>query len=926
MTYFREEKMAKRYVYSFDEVDQVEARAGDWKGVIALLGGKGGNLAAIAKEGVPVPKGFTLTTEACVDYYSQSPPSFPPGMWEETLSALHKLEEITGKKFGDSEHPLLVSCRSGARVSMPGMMDTVLNLGLNDETCQAMISLTQNPRFVWDSYRRLLQGYGAIVLGIEEELFEHELKSYQESKGYKNDAEWQAEDWEKLAGTYKQIIESKTGSPFPSDPFEQIRGAIAAVFGSWNSTRAIEYRKNFGFPDNWGTACNIVSMVFGNMGDTSATGVAFTRNPSTGENKLWGDFLVNAQGEDVVAGVRTPEPIAMLEEKLPKAFEQFVAITKKLENRFKDMQDIEFTIENGVLWILQTRNGKRTATAAVKVACDLVNEGMITKEEALNRIGPNDVDQLLHPHFQDADLKAAADKKFTSGVKASPGAAVGQIFFDSEKCQEEAKKGLDVVMVRQFTKPDDFGGMCASKGLFTAEGGAASHAAVIARQFGIPAVVGCSDVKIDFDALTVTANGITLHEGDWVSLDGTTGQVFQGKIPMVKPNLEDQKDLSQILEWADEVRSAEGSRKSVNNGPSRGLKVCANADNPEDATKARNFGAEGIGLCRTEHMFLGDRAAIVQRMILAETDAERDASLKELEQLQVSDFAAIFEAMTDLPVIVRLLDPPLHEFMPDLLLLTEEVTVLKTKKELGQKIDEEELAKKEKILAKCEQLHETNPMVGFRGVRLCLCIPGLLRMQIRAITEGACIALEKGFHPHPEIMIPLTCHEHELARIKPQYEEITKSVLKEHNADIPIKFGTMIEVPRAAVIADRMAQYAEFFSFGTNDLTQMGLGFSRDDAEGGFLQQYREWGILDASPFQTIDQEGVGQLIEMAVSRGRKQRNDLTVGICGEHGGEPKSIGFCHKVGLDYVSCSPFRIPIARLAAAQACLAEKTQK
>ena len=805
---------------------------------------------------------------------------------------------------------------------MPGMMDTVLNLGLHDETVKAMINLTNNPRFVWDSFRRLLQGYGAIVLGIPDEEFEEALKKGQEEKGYKNDADWQAEDWEKLTGIYKEIIEKHTGNPFPQDPFEQIRGAVAAVFGSWNSQRAIDYRKKFGFPDSWGTACNIVTMVFGNMGDTSATGVAFSRNPSNGEASLWGDFLVNAQGEDVVAGVRTPEPIAKLEEKMPSAFQQFVEITKKLENRFKDMQDIEFTIENEKLWILQTRNGKRTAAATVKIACDLVSEGIITKEEALKRVEPGDVDQLLHPHFTADDLKAAQPNKFADGVKASPGAAVGQIYFTSDKCQEEAKKGNDVIMVRQFTKPDDFGGMCVSKGLFTAEGGAASHAAVVARQIGIPAVVGCTGIVIDFNALTVTFGDKTLHEGDWASVDGSTGQVFVGKVPLVKPNLEDQKDLMQILTWADEVRSAPNSRKPCNGGPSRGLKVCANADTPEDATRARSFGAEGIGLCRTEHMFLGDRSAIVQRMILAENDAERDAALKELENLQISDFTAMFEAMTDLPVIIRLIDPPLHEFLPDLLIITEEVTTLRTKKELGIAIDEEELAKKEKILAKCEQLHETNPMVGFRGVRLCLVIPGLLKMQLRAIAEGACQALEKGAHPHPEIMIPLTCHNNELARIKPQYEEITNQIFKEHNADIHAMFGTMIEVPRAAVIADKMAEYAEFFSFGTNDLTQMGLGFSRDDVEGGFLQQYREWGILEASPFQTIDQEGIGQLIDMAVARGRSTRKDLTVGICGEHGGEPKSIGFCHKVRLDYVSCSPYRIPIARLAAAHACLNE----
>jgi len=918
--------MSNRFVFHFQEVDKVEAKAGSWEGVIALLGGKGGNLAAISKEGIPVPKGFTITTEACKEFYKQVPPSFPPGMWEETLGALHKLEDTTNKKFGDLERPLFVSCRSGARVSMPGMMDTVLNLGLNDETAQAMINLTQNPRFVWDSYRRLLQGYGAIVLNIHDEIFEDALKRMQKEKNYKNDADFDAKDWEKLSETYKLIILSETGSPFPQDPFEQIRGAVAAVFGSWNSQRAIDYRRNFDIPDDWGTACNIVSMVFGNMGDKSATGVAFTRNPSTGERVLWGDYLINAQGEDVVAGIRTPDPIVKLGEKLPESYKQFVEIAQKLENRFKNMQDIEFTIENGELWILQTRNGKRTAKASVKIAVDMVNEGTITKEEALLRVSPSDVDQLLHPHFSTDDLKKAQSQKFATGVNASPGGAVGQIYFDAEKCKIMAAQGKDVILVRQFTKPDDFGGMTVSKGIFTAEGGAASHAAVVARQIGLPAVVGCPGIIIDSKAMTVTSNGVTIKEGDFISLDGTTGQVYTGKIPMIKPRLEDQKDLTTILSWADESRSAPDTRVSKNNGPKRGLKVYANADTPEDASKARLFGAEGIGLCRTEHMFLGDRSAIVQKMILASNDKERDSALLQLEELQTNDFAQIFESMSDLPVIIRLIDPPLHEFMPSVLTLTEEVATLQTKKQLGIAIDDIELSTKERILSKVMQLHETNPMVGLRGVRLCLLIPGLLRMQLKAIAEGACIASQRGYRPHVEVMIPLTCHENELAKIKPQYEEILTKTFKEKGKNIPMSFGTMIEVPRAAIIADKLAKYAEFFSFGTNDLHQMALAFSRDDAEGKFLQKYREWGIFDTSPFQTIDKKGVGELISMAVERGRKQRSDIVIGVCGEHGGDPESIRFAHSVGLNYVSCSPYRIPLARLAAAQASIKEKGKK
>ncbi|OHS95539.1 pyruvate, phosphate dikinase family protein [Tritrichomonas foetus] len=913
--------MSKRYIYFFEEVNEaLEHVGGKKEDLIALLGGKGGNLALIAQLGVPVPKGFTITTEACNDYYRQDPPDFPPGLWESQVAALKKLEELTGKKFGSKEKPLLVSCRSGARISMPGMMDTVLNIGLNDDTALAMIELTKNPRFVWDSYRRLLQGYGAIVLGIPDEAFEHALHEYQVSKGYKGDTDWTADDWKLLVQTYKDIILKETGKPFPQDPIDQIKSATLAVFSSWNCERAIEYRNTFKIPHTYGTAVNIMSMVFGNMGDTSATGVAFTRNPSTGEHKLWGEYLINAQGEDVVAGVRTADKIEQMQQTIPPAFEQFVDITKKLETHFKEMQDVEFTVEDGKLWMLQTRTGKRTAAAQVKIACDMVNEGLITKEEAVKRVSPRDVDQLLHPHFTDADIKAASSKVYATGVNASPGAGVGKIYFTAAKCKEMAHKGEEVVMIRKFTKPDDIGGMLASKGVVTAEGGAASHAAVVARQLGIPAVVGCGSLVIDFEKNTVTSNGVTLHEGDVISLDGSLGKVFNCSIPLSSPKLEDQVELNTILSWADEIRSREGGRKSIYNGPTRGLMVWANADTPTDAQRARAFGAEGIGLCRTEHMFLGDRAEFVRQMILAKNDEERDAALTQLQVVQTEDFVEIFTSMTGLPTIIRLIDPPLHEFMPEQETLLEEVTVLRTRKELGAQFDEKELQMKEELLAKSRTMHESNPMIGTRGVRLCLVIPGLVKMQITAIIEGACKAKLAGADPMPEVMVPLTMHSNELSRIKPIYDEIVNEVFTKYNTSFPVKFGTMIEVPRACLTSDEMAQVAEFYSFGTNDLHQMTLGLSRDDSEGTFLQNYYEWGLFKDSPFQTIDQTGVGKLMKIAVKDGRKTRPDLSVGICGEHGGDPRSIEFCSNLGMNYVSCSPYRVPLARLAAAQAIL------
>lgn len=919
--------MTKRYIYSFDDVNEaLQACNGSKQELINLLGGKGGNLALINQLNVPVPKGFTITTEACNDFYKQDPPAFPPGLWEAEEQALKELERQTGKEFGSKEKPLLVSCRSGARISMPGMMDTVLNIGLNDTTALGMIELTKNPRFVWDSYRRLLQGYGSIVLGIKDEVFEEALKKYQVEHNYKGDMDWQADDWKALVAIYKDIILKETGNPFPQNPIDQIKAATLAVFGSWNCERAIDYRRTFKIPDSYGTAVNIMSMVFGNMGDTSATGVAFTRDPSTGENKLWGEYLINAQGEDVVAGIRTASKIAEMENNLPECFASFKDITSKLEKHFKDMQDVEFTIEQGKLWMLQTRVGKRTAAAAVKIAVDMVNEGLITKEEAVSRINPRDVDTLLHPHFTDSDIQSAADKVYTKGVNASPGAGVGKIYFTAQKCKDHAKDGENVIMVRQFTKPDDIGGMLVSRGVITAEGGAASHAAVVARQLGVPAVVGCASLEIDFEHGTVTSNGVTFHEGDVFSLNGSTGLVYSTAIPLSNPKLEDQHDLLIILKWADEIRAAEGGRPSIYSGPTRGLMVWANADTPKDAKTAIQFGAEGIGLCRTEHMFLGDRAILVRQMILAQDDAERDACLQKLQEVQTEDFEQIFEAMSGLPTIIRLIDPPLHEFLPEYDTLLEDVTALRTRKELGAEYNAQELAEKEALLAKSRAMRESNPMIGTRGVRLCLVIPGLVKMQITAIMEGACKAQQKGFKPHPEIMVPLTMNATELARIKPTYDEIVAEEFKKYNTSFPVKFGTMMEVPRACLTSDEMARIAEFYSFGTNDLHQMTLGLSRDDSEGTFLQNYYNWGLFKDSPFQTIDQNGVGKLMKSAVKNGRKTRKDLIVGICGEHGGDPRSIEFCHRLGMNYVSCSPFRVPIARLAAAQAVLHGKTNQ
>jgi len=909
---------SKKWVYLFKEVDQAEAYVGgEWDKVRGLLGGKGANLAEMTRIGVPVPPGFTVTTEACNAYLAGGE-KFPESMWEQELEALKAVEGQTGKKFGDPENPLLVSCRSGAKFSMPGMMDTVLNIGLTDETAQGMVALTNDARFVYDSYRRLIQMFGSVVLGIDDEAFEHPLDKYKKAKGYTTDTDMTADDWKVLINEFKAVVKQHKGFDFPQDPIKQLHLATEAVFKSWNGKRAIDYRNHAGIAHDLGTAVSIVTMVFGNMGWDSGTGVAFTRNPSTGEKKLWGEYLLNAQGEDVVAGIRNPSPIEKMAEELPDAYKQFIEITEKLEKHYREMQDVEFTIEHGRLWMLQTRNGKRTAKAIVKIAVDMAEEGLINKEEAVLRVTPENVDTLLHPQF-DPKAKAKAKtegKLIATGVNASPGAAVGRAYFDADTTERMVKEEKqDAIMVRPFTKPDDVHGMIAAKGILTSEGGATSHAAVVARQFGIPAVVGAAEIQIEQESRSFTANGITVKEGDWISVDGTTGEVFVGKIPSIAPKLEEQTELMTLLSWADDIAAQDGIRKLEDGTQTRGLQVWANADYPPDARRARAYGAKGIGLCRTEHMFFEpERLPTVQRMILAESSEERTAALNELLPHQRADFQGLFEAMDGLPVIIRLIDPPLHEFLPSEEALLEEVITMRVKGET------EGLAEKEALLNKIRTLHESNPMMGMRGIRLSIVMPEIVEMQVRAIFEGAADAALKGATVKPEVMIPLTGHINELKTIQPRLEEIAKQVMDEKGVSFTYKFGTMIEIPRAAVTAAEIAEIAEFFSFGTNDLTQMTFGYSRDDAERSFLLTYVEKGILPQNPFQTLDRDGVGSLMQWAIREGRKTRPELEVGICGEHGGDPASIEFCHIAGNNYVSCSPFRVPIARLAAAQAAL------
>ncbi len=895
--------MSYKWVYLFEELDAAEKKVGpgSWDRVKGLLGGKGANLAEMTRIGVPVPPGFTVTTEACNEY-QKAGEKFPDGMWDQELASMKQVEAKTGKKFGDPNNPLLVSCRSGAKFSMPGMMDTVLNLGLNEDAVKGMIKLTGDERFVYDSYRRLIQMFGCVVLGIPDEPFEEALDEHKKKRGVASDTDLTAEDWKHLIGVFKQIVKQHKGFDFPQDPYEQLRLATQAVFESWNGKRAVDYRNAAGIPHDLGTAVNIQTMVFGNMGWDSGTGVNFTRNPATGERVLYGDYLLNAQGEDVVAGIRNTKKIQELQSDLPEAFAQFVEICKKLELHYKEMQDVEFTIERRKLWMLQTRDGKRTAKAAVKIAVDMANEGLITRKDAVMRVKPSDVDTLLHPGF-DPDAKKAAAKEgrlLAKGVNASPGAAVGMVAFDADLAEEWGKSGKAVIMVRPFTKPDDVHGMLAAKGILTSEGGATSHAAVVARQFGVPCIVGASDVKIDLKARQFAAGKVVVKEGDFISIDGQTGEAFAGKIPTVHPKFEEQTDLITLLCWADEFRR---------------LQVWANADYPQDAERARAYGAQGIGLCRTEHMFFEEeRLPIVQRMILAKSEAERDQALDELLPFQRSDFEGIFKAMDGLPVIIRLIDPPLHEFLPNEHDLLEKVIEKRIK---GVK---EGLAEEESLLKAIQAMHESNPMMGLRGVRLSIVMPGIVKMQVRAIFEAACNMTKKGVTVKPEVMIPLTGHVNELKVIQPQLEEVAKQVMAEKKMTIEYKFGTMIEIPRAAVTAAEIATLAQFFSFGTNDLTQMTFGYSRDDAEARFLLEYVEKGILPKNPFQTIDRDGVGELMKMAVEKGRQTRPDLEVGICGEHGGDPASIEFCHSINQNYVSCSPFRVPIARLAAAQAAI------
>jgi len=880
--------MSKKFVYLFRE-GQASMRD--------LLGGKGANLAEMTNIGLPVPPGFTITTEACNAYYANGQ-VFPEGLWEQIQPALADVEEATGKKFGDVNNPLLVSVRSGAKFSMPGMMDTILNLGLNDETVKGLAASTQNDRFAYDSYRRFIQMFGDVVLGVEHHEFEMILDEAKAKQGVNFDSELSTESLQNVVEEYKKLILRRTGSPFPLDPMKQLEQAILAVFRSWNNDRAIVYRKINGIPDDIGTAVNVQSMVFGNMGNDSGTGVAFTRNPSTGEKALYGEYLMNAQGEDVVAGIRTPQPIKSLEEENEDIYKQFVEISSRLEGHYRDMQDIEFTIEKGRLYILQTRNGKRTAPAAIRVAVELCREGVITKEEAIKRIEPGQLGQLLHRRMD----SSAKLEVLAKGLPASPGAASGKIVFDADEAERLGQAGEKVLLVRTETTPDDIHGILAAQGILTSRGGMTSHAAVVARHMGKPAVCGCEALKIDYANNTVTIDGVTYPQGTVFSIDGATGRVIKGEVPMIDPELSD--EFKELLSWADELRS---------------LKVLANADNPRDAQKAREFGAQGIGLCRTEHMFMDPaRIPIVQEMILSQSLAEREAALAKLLPMQEEDFYGILKAMAGLPVTIRLLDPPLHEFLPNAEELVVEITKLKL-----QGNNPEELAEKESLLRKVRSLAEMNPMLGHRGCRLGITFPEIYAMQARAIFQAAARLVKEGYEIYPEVMIPLVIHVKELDKLRKLTEETAQKVMAEQGVSFSYKVGTMIEVPRAALTADEVATVADFFSFGTNDLTQTTLGFSRDDAEGKFLPDYLEQNILEHNPFEVLDRKGVGKLMKMAVTLGREANPNLKVGICGEHGGEPSSIEFCHQLGLNYVSCSPFRVPIARLAAAQAAVNNK---
>ncbi|MBT8193030.1 MAG: pyruvate, phosphate dikinase [Acidimicrobiia bacterium] len=906
--------MSKKWVYAFDEIEAAESYVGgDWEGVRALLGGKGANLGEMTRIGVPVPPGFTVTTEAC-NAYLEAGEEFPGDMWDQVLLALKSIEAKTGKTFGSVENPLLVSCRSGAKFSMPGMMDTVLNIGLNAQVIDAIIEQSGDPHFVYDSFRRLIQMFGSVVLGIRDEPFEEVLANYREQRGVATDTELTVEDLQEIVEKFKEIVRRYANIDFPADPYEQLRMATEAVFKSWNGKRARDYRNAAHIAHDLGTGVNVQTMVFGNMGEDSATGVAMSRNATTGENTLEGDFLINAQGEDVVAGNRPTEPISTLKAEMPTLYDEFKTIAEKLENHYSEMQDMEFTIEHGKLWLLQTRDGKRTAQAAVRIAVEMVDSGLIGKEEAVMRVTPDQVDFFLHPQFS-AESKQGADL-LAKGLNVSPGAAVGVLAFTADLAERWAKdEGRAVIMVRPETRPDDVHGMLAAEGILTSSGGRTSHAALVARQFGKPAVVGASELEVDVAARTMTIGDQEVHEGDWVSIDGTTGEVFLGQLETLVPNIADPY-LMKLLEWADEFRT---------------LGVWANADYPVDAERAREYGAEGIGLCRTEHMFFEqERLPIVQRMITTKSTGERREAVDALLPFQREDFAGLFRVMDGLPVIIRLIDPPLHEFLPgyeelthdlaDLKIRLSHATDLKEVDELLGKVTEEST-----MLDRVEALREANPMLGTRGVRLGILMPALTRMQVRAIFEAACEVTREGIDVHPEVMIPLTSHVNELRRQREVLEAEAKEVMEEQGLEISYKFGTMIEIPRAALTADEIAEYAQFLSFGTNDLTQTTFGISRDDAESGFLIDYLSEEILPANPFATIDTGGVGKLMRMAVETSRAERPDIEVGICGEHGGDPESIAFCNTLGLNYVSCSPFRVPVARLAAAQAAIAQRPE-
>ena len=859
-----------------------------------LLGGKGCNLAEMTNLGMPIPQGFTVTTEACTEYYNCGK-QISQEIQDQIFEAITWLEGINGKKFGDTEDPLLVSVRSGARASMPGMMDTILNLGLNDVAVEGFAKKTGNPRFAYDSYRRFIQMYSDVVMEVPKSYFEKIIDEMKEAKGVHFDTDLTADDLKELAAKFKAVYkEAMNGEDFPQDPTEQLMGAVKAVFRSWDNPRAIVYRRMNDIPGDWGTAVNVQTMVFGNKGETSGTGVAFTRNPSTGAKGIYGEYLINAQGEDVVAGVRTPQPISKLAEDLPECYKEFMDLAMKLENHFRDMQDMEFTIEEGKLYFLQTRNGKRTAPAAIQIACDLVDEGMITPEEAVCRIEAKSLDQLLHPTFVPEALKAG--EVIGSALPASPGAAAGKVYFTADEAKDAGKggRGERVILVRLETSPEDIEGMHAAQGILTVRGGMTSHAAVVARGMGTCCVSGCGEIKIDEEAKVFELGGHTFHEGDYISLDGSTGKIYKGDIATQEATVSG--NFERIMEWADQFRT---------------LRVRTNADTPADTLNAVKLGAEGIGLCRTEHMFFdAERIPKIRKMILSETVEQREEALNELIPFQKGDFKAMYKALEGRPMTIRYLDPPLHEFVP-----TDPEDIKALADDMGMTV--------EAVNAKCAELHEFNPMMGHRGCRLAVTYPEIAKMQTRAVMEAAIEVKEEcGYDIVPEIMIPLVGEKKELKYVKDVVVEIAELVKKEKNSDIQYHIGTMIEIPRAALTADKVAEEADFFSFGTNDLTQMTFGFSRDDA-GKFLDSYYKAKIYESDPFARLDQEGVGQLVKMAVEKGRSTKADLKCGICGEHGGDPSSVEFCHKIGLNYVSCSPFRVPIARLAAAQAALNNK---